>query len=225
MTLAKNIKRVNIFLGPLGSGKTAVALNSALHLAANGEESVLVDLDIINPYFRSRSVRKEFAGYGIEVICPPERIARGDLPALPGAVRGALVSNRRVIFDVGGDSAGATVLGCYQPYLPKGEYRLFFVVNTRRPFMRTVEEIAATAREIETAARTKIDFIVNNTNLGRQTSVAHVREGLKITRAAAARLNISVAFSSVLDDLSEPAKNQIDGQMLPLRMFLNPPWD
>lgn len=221
--LGKNIKRVNVFLGALGSGKTTVVLNAAWQTAASGKKTILVDLDVINPYFRARMVGREFVGSGVKVICPPREMALGDLPALPAAIRGALLSDGPVFFDVGGDSAGATVLGSYQPYLPEADCCLFFIVNTRRPFTETPEQVVSAVRDVEDAARLKIDCLVNNTNLGLQTRIAHVEEGLKIVQAAAAELKVSVAFSSVREDLFETAKD-IEGDILPVKMFLRPPW-
>ncbi|MEW6172152.1 MAG: hypothetical protein AB1510_03670 [Bacillota bacterium] len=222
--LEKTTKRLNIFLGALGSGKTTVALNVALQLAASGEESILVDLDVINPYFRSRMLQKEFASYGIKIICPPAEIARSDLPALPAAIRGALVSSGRVCMDVGGDSVGATVLGCYRPYLPEGEYRLFLVINARRPFTQDVAGITAAVKEIENAARLRINCFVNNTNLGSETGVGSIRKGLEIVRAAADHLGVFVAFSAVTEKLFESAKDVLTGEILTLKEFITPPW-
>ncbi|MEW6182365.1 MAG: hypothetical protein AB1500_04200 [Bacillota bacterium] len=222
--LGENGKRISIFLGTLGSGKTAIALNTAWQTAAGGEESILVDLDVINPYFRSRMLQNEFATYGVKVICPPAEIARSDLPALPAAIRGALVSRVRVCMDVGGDSIGATVLGCYRPYLPEGEYRLFLVVNSRRPFTQDTSGIVSAVKEIEIAAGLRIDCLVNNTNLGLETDIGSIKEGLEIVRKAAEQLGVSVAFSAVTEQLSKSAADVLGGEVFSLKEFLTPPW-
>ncbi|MEW6447006.1 MAG: hypothetical protein AB1426_02815 [Bacillota bacterium] len=230
------IGRGNIFLGGIGSGKTTIALNVALYAAssmlsmepkkgASRERVVLVDLDIINPYFRSRIVQREMAAFGVEVVCPPAPIAPGDLPALPAAVRGALDSSACAVFDVGGDVVGATVLGCFRPYIVGKEYRLFFVVNARRPFTNTAEGIAAAVAEIEDTIRLKVDFLVNNTNIGRENGLEVTKEGLEIVRQAAALLKIPVAFTTVLEELNLYETSEIGSEVLRLKKLLHLPWE
>jgi DNA polymerase III delta prime subunit len=223
--------RISIFAGPLGSGKTTVAVNVACYLAQQrntarkpaADAVLLVDLDLINPFLRSRVLREELQKRGVTVICPPKELAQGDLPALPAAVKGALAANRPVVFDVGGDGIGATVLGAYRPYLPAGEYRFFFVVNIRRPFMATAAEIGAAVQEVAAAARLDVDYLVNNTHLGPDTSAAVVLEGLSVVREASAQLGIPVAFTAVAARLAA-AVGGVAGRVLPLEIFLRLPW-
>lgn len=236
LILEKTISGVNIFLGGLGSGKTTVALNVALFSAArilskkattegSRERIFLVDLDVINPYFRSRMVQPEMAAHGVEVISPPASIAQGDLPALPAAIRGALDSGAGLVFDIGGDTVGATALGCYQPYILKREYRLFFVVNTRRPFTDTAEKIRAAVGEIEDAARLKVHFLVNNTNIGQATGVEELKEGLAIVQQAGELLKIPVAFNAVLEERNVPEMRELAGEVLLLKRVFRLPWE
>ncbi|MEW6573074.1 MAG: hypothetical protein AB1374_05520 [Bacillota bacterium] len=236
LTLEKTISRVNIFLGGLGSGKTTIALNVALYAAAevfaeNPEMKAgcgrvaLIDLDIVNPYFRSRTVQKEMAGYGVEVVCPPVSIAQGDIPALPAAIRGALDSSDCVVFDIGGDTVGATALGCYQPYILAKEHCLFFVVNVRRPFTGTAEKIRTAVGEIEEAARLKVNFLINNTNIGRETSLGIVSEGMEIVQQAAELLGIPVAFNTILEELAVSETGEVAAGFLPLKKMLRLPWE
>lgn len=223
--------KINIFAGPLGSGKTTVAVNVACYLAQQqntvrkpaADAVFLVDLDLVNPFLRSRALREELQKRGVTVICPPKELAQGDLPALPAAVKGVLAADRPVVFDVGGDGIGATVLGAYRPYLPAGEYRCFFVVNTRRPFMATVAAIGAAVREVAMAARLDVDYLVNNTHLGPETSATVVLEGLSVVREASAQLAIPVAFSAVATHLAA-AVGGTAGPVLPLEIFLRLPW-
>ncbi len=220
----KKPKRISIFAGSFGSGKTEIALNYAAKIHETGEKVAVVDLDLINPYFRTRLVKKNFEDKGIKVVSPEGKLANADVPALSPAIYGVLEGkNSYGVFDVGGGDIGSVVLGRFTDQLPEGTYNLFLVVNTCRPFTRDTDGIITVLREIEKTCRLKFTAIVSNTNLGPGTDTATVLEGYRITSEAARILNLPVDFLCVLENLVGSLKG-IDVPVLPLTMFMKVPW-
>jgi hypothetical protein len=220
----KKLKRISIFAGNFGSGKTEIALNYAAKIHETGDKVVVVDLDLINPYFRTRLVKKNFEDKGIKVVSPEGKLANADVPALSPAIYGVLEGkNIYGVFDVGGGDIGSVVLGRFTDHLPEGTYNLFLVVNTCRPFTRDTDGIITVSREIEKTCRLKFTAIVSNTNLGPGTDTATVLEGYRITSEAARILNLPVAFVCVLENMVDSLKG-IDVPVLPLTMFMKVPW-
>lgn len=219
-------KRLYIFTGGLGSGKTEVAINTALALRSRGPVA-LVDLDIINPYFRTRNARAPLAARGIEVVCAPGELAQADAPVLvPGIMWVLTCGDRLGVFDVGGDDVGAIVLGSFRPYLREGEAAVFFVVNVCRPRTRTVTGIVRLVRDIENTARVRVNYLVNNTNLGASTTAAVVVTGQAVVGEAATALGIEVAFISVRRDLAAEVREMVHPvPVLPLDLFMQVPWE
>lgn len=216
--------RINIFVGALGSGKTEIALNFAVKLHDGGEKVTVVDLDIINPYFRTRVVREYLEGKGLAVVSPQGKLAGADLPALSPAIHGVMEGYGGCgVFDVGGDDIGATALGRYKTYLPEGAFNLFLVINTCRPFTRDVDGITTLLRGIERASRLRVTALVSNTNLGSETDVATILEGHGIVKEAARTLDLPIAFMGVRRELVE-AVGKVDVPVLPVELFMKPPW-
>lgn len=218
-------RRVNIFVGNLGSGKTEIAINVALSLARHGTVS-LVDLDIVNPYFRTRLVRERLERPGLEVICPPPEMVQADIPVLPPAILGVLTGKeRRGVFDVGGDDVGATVMGCYRPLLRSGDYDVFFVVNPYRPCTRTAADVLRMMSAVEHAARVRVSYLVNNANLGPSTDAAAVINGHRVVAEAASAAGRPVAFVAAMADLAPELAKKLDVAVLPLTLYMRPPWE
>lgn len=166
------MKRVNLFCGHYGSGKTNVAVNYAFYLKKQGLDVSVADIDIVNPYFRSKDSEKELKEAGIDVISLPFANSNVDLPALPPEVY-SLVQNKSktAVFDIGGDDRGAYALGRYAPDIVKeNNYEMFFVVNFCRPLTTKAEEAMEVLREIEQACGIPFTSIVNNSNLGKETT-------------------------------------------------------
>jgi len=217
--------RLFIFTGGLGSGKTELAINTALALRARGPVA-LVDLDIVNPYFRTRRARTALAALGVEVVCGPGELAEADTPVLVPAIMRVLTGGDRLgVFDVGGDDVGAVVLGSFRPYLQAKEAAVFFVVNVCRPRTRAAAQIVRLVRAIERAARVRVDYLVNNTNLGPRTDAALVVSGQAVVEEAAAALGVEVAFAGVRRDLAEETGRLMHPvPVLPLDLFMRVPW-
>ena len=177
------MKRVTLFCGHYGSGKSNIAVNYAEKIAAAGFKTALADIDIVNPYFRSADSRKELEKASIRVIALPFANSNVDLPALPQEVYG-LVQRRDIhaVLDVGGDDRGALALGRYVPYiLEEDDYEMLFVVNFYRPLTRDSESALEVLREIETAAGMRFTGIVNNSNLGEETTEEVIKQTVPMT--------------------------------------------
>ncbi len=177
-------KRLTLFAGHYGSGKTNIAVNYALHLARQGKSVCIADLDIVNPYFRTKDSAKVLTDAGVDLISPQFANSNVDLPALPAEAY-RLVEDKSVygIMDIGGDDRGAYALGRYTPFIRKeNNYRMVFVSNCYRPLTRTPEEALEVMREIETACSLKFTDIVNNANLGNETTEDTLLESLEYIR-------------------------------------------
>lgn len=170
-------KRLTIFAGHYGSGKTNLAVNYALALKKKGFPVKIADLDIVNPYFRTKDSEKELAEAGIPLISPAYANSNVDLPALPQELY-SLVQRRdfHAVLDVGGDDRGAYALGRYTPYiLEENDYRMVFVANFYRPLTQTPEEALEVMGEIEMACGIRFTCIINNSNLGGITTAEDIR--------------------------------------------------
>ena len=165
-------KRLTLFAGHYGSGKTNIAVNYALLLAREGKSVSIADLDIVNPYFRTKDSAEELAAAGIDLISPLFANTNVDLPALPAeAYRLVEDRSRFAVMDIGGDDRGAYALGRYTPFiLEENNYRMAFVANPCRPLTRTPEEALEVMREIEAACGLQFTDIVNNSNLASETT-------------------------------------------------------
>ena len=165
-------KRLTLFAGHYGSGKTNLAVNYALLLAGEGKKVCIADLDIVNPYFRTKDSAAVLEAAGIDLISPQYANTNVDLPALPAASY-RLVQDKSSygIMDIGGDDRGAYALGRFVPFIKEeNSYRMIFVANCYRPLTRTPEDALEVMREIEAACGLKFTDIINNSNLGTETT-------------------------------------------------------
>ena len=211
------MKRVTLFAGHYGSGKTNIAVNYALRLAARGKAVKIADLDVVNPYFRTKDSAADLARAGIELISPAFANSNVDLPALPQELY-SLVQNTSfyAIMDIGGDERGALALGRYRPYiLEENDYEMIFVANFYRPLTRTAVEALEVMREIEAAAGIAFTAIVNNSNLGVET----VAEDIRATAAQAEELcqltSLPLLFTGVNEDLAQAFAGE---SIMPLKL-------
>ncbi len=178
-------KRLTLFAGHYGSGKTNIAVNYALLLASEGKQVAIADLDIVNPYFRTTDSAKARAEAGVSLISPQFANSNVDLPALPAEAY-RLVEDRSTwaVMDIGGDDRGAYALGRYTPYiLEENNYRMAFVANPYRPLTRTPELALEVMREIEAACGLPFTDIVNNANLASETTPEAVLDAVPYMEA------------------------------------------
>jgi len=215
-------------VGNYGSGKTEVAVNLALALARQGTGVALADLDVVNPYFRSREARDLLEAEGIRVVMPPRRLASSDLPIVVPEIRGMLrpPSGTCNIFDVGGDDVGARVLGSFSPELGAGDYELWQVINAQRPFTDDVDGCIAMQRSIEQASRLRVTGLLANSHLIDETTPETVLEGWRLAQEVARRSDLPIRAVAMLERLAAvPALLEaIDAPVLPLRRTMVPPW-
>ena len=173
-------KRLTLFAGHYGSGKTNIAVNFALHLAQQGKRVCIGDLDIVNPYFRTKDSAAALEKAGVTLISPQFANSNVDLPALPAEAY-RLVTDRETfgIMDIGGDDRGAYALGRYVPAIKEeNDYAMAYVANPYRPLTRTPEEALEVMWEIEAACGLGFTCIVNNANLGPETTCETVLEAI-----------------------------------------------
>lgn len=170
------MKRVTLFCGHYGSGKTNLAVNYAFFLKNSGKDVVIADLDIVNPYFRTKDSEKELLEAGIEVISLPFANSSVDLPSLPSESYSIFQQRSKyAVVDIGGDDRGAYALGRFVPLIKEeNDYDMFFVANFFRPLTRNAEDAFEVMCEIENACNLKFTGIINNSNLGEETTCENV---------------------------------------------------
>lgn len=202
------MKRITLFCGHYGSGKTNIAVNYAKYLRSKGLKTAIADLDIVNPYFRTKDSESELSELGIRVISLPFANSSVDLPSIPA--ESYSVFNRDdeyAVFDIGGDDSGAYVLGRFAPYiLEENNFDNLYVANFNRPLTRTAEEAYEVLKEIENAGHIPFTGIINNTNLGEETTA----EGVVLSAAQAEKLSkisgLPVVMTTVREDIADKVK-------------------
>ncbi len=197
-------ERIIILVGHFGSGKSEIALHLALSgEGGNGRSSVLVDLDIVKPYFRSRDGKALLEAHGVRLIAPTGENLYADLPIIVPQVRGVCQDQGlRVIMDSGGDDTGSRVIGSLSDVLEPAETGMYLVVNFRRPLSATVDAVMETAHKIAAASRRRITGVISNTHLMDETTVETVLEGREQAAEAAVRLGVPLAAVAVEDTLA-----------------------
>ncbi|MBW2277802.1 MAG: cobalamin biosynthesis protein CbiA [Deltaproteobacteria bacterium] len=216
-----------MIVGNYGSGKTEVAVNLALQLADAGNTIQIADLDIVNPYFRSREARTIMEQHGIRVVIPPGEQVYADLPIVLPEIKGMLepTGGTYSLFDVGGDDAGARMLSSMREPLGDAPYALLQVINSRRPFTDTVDGCLKMQTSIEEASRLKVSGYIVNSHLIDQTTAEVVLEGYELANRVSVRTGVPVEFVSVMEDLAQlPEIKEIDVPVLHLERIMLPPW-
>ena len=204
-------KRITLLCGHYGSGKTNVAVNMAYDQKAKYDRVAIADLDIVNPYFRTKDSAKEFDALGIELIASEYAGSNVDIPALPQQIYSICdQKDKQVIIDVGGDDRGAYALGRISPaILEENNYEMLFVINCFRPLTRDAESTIEVMREIEYAAKIKFTAIVNNSNLGEETTKDDVLRSLSYAEEISQKTGLPIKCTSVYNKLYDDLKNEI----------------
>lgn len=210
-------KRLTLFAGHYGSGKTNIAVNYALHLAKEGNKVCIADLDIVNPYFRTKDSERELEAAGIRLVSPQYANSNVDLPALP-AESYRLVQDKSAlgIMDIGGDDRGAYALGRYAEAIKaENDYRMAFVVNCYRPLTSTVEDTVEIMKEIEAASGMKFNCIVNNSNLGPETTAETVLQSLDFVQRLSRETGLEIWMHTAEESV---ARALPDLEVLPMKL-------
>ena len=207
------MKRLTLFAGHYGSGKTNIAVNYAMMLKKQGYDVIIADLDIVNPYFRTKDSEKELNELGIELISSQFANTNLDLPSLPQEMyRTVQDKSKYAVMDIGGDDAGAVALGRFAPFINEEDnYDMVFVANFFRPLSRTAEEALEIMREIEAVSRLKFTSIVNNSNLGDLTTAEDVlstqKEAEKLSALSGLPLKMTTVMESLYNELNDKTNN------------------
>lgn len=178
------MKRYVILIGNFGSGKTELSLNMAFEAAAAGQKVTLVDIDVINPYFRSTERKAELDAVGVRLISPNFTTSGVEVPSIPPEIYSVFSDNSDlVIFDVGGDPVGAIAIGQYYGYFKQiDSLEVYYVINIRRPLSGGLEENLKMLDKIRSVSRLSVTGLVNNTNLAHETATVDLFDGLAVTK-------------------------------------------
>lgn len=216
--------RLFVILGAFGSGKTEVSLNLALALAAQGRQTALADLDLVNPYFRSREKDSMLEDKGITMIAPTGPLRHADLPSIPPALW-QLVYNQQLsgVLDIGGDRTGARVLGGYAADIAKQQPAVWYVFNHSRYDNVSQQAALASFAQIEAYSGLSITGILHNTHLIGETTAQTVLEGAQAAQAFAAAVGLPLICHCVRRDLL-PQLSAL-APLFPLDLFMNRPWE
>ncbi len=217
---------VVIFSGNFGSGKSEVAVNTALRMKADGDNIAIVDLDVVNPYFRCREAREELEKDGIEVIAPSGEYAAADLPIILPQIRGRVMQFAgRVIIDVGGDDLGARALASLNDVFSRSPNDFVLVLNGRRPFTLDLKSTLATIKRIEEAAKLNITGLVGNTHLMEHTTVETIKEGYELLVEVSGETGLPIHYVTAMENFYKDVLSlNFNCPVLSLTRRLNPPW-
>jgi len=220
-------KRINIFVGGFGSGKTEISINYSIDCKKKFPQVAIVDLDIVNPYFRSREAKEILETHGVKMVSPSGKLTYSDVPIISPEIKGLIQNDAfRLILDVGGDDVGSIVLGNFRNFIKDFDYEMFLVVNTYRPFTRTISQIRQIAQEIENVSRLKITGIVSNPNLSKQTNEEIIVKGHGEIVKASNALNIPIKFLCVNDIFGQYFKRtDINERIFYIKTFMKLPWN
>ena len=222
---SRGIKRITVFSGHYGSGKTNVAVNYALWLKNHRDNVSIADLDIVNPYFRTKDSMKVLEENGVQLISSEYANSNVDVPALPAETYGVLQNKEiHAVIDVGGDDRGALALGRYSDaILEDGDYELLFVINKYRPLTRNADMTLEIMAEIENACHMKFTGIVNDSNIGDETTAEDVLDSVSYANEVSEKSGIPIKMTAVKKDLYEKLSDKIEN-LMPIELYVRQSW-
>jgi len=217
--------RISIITGHYGTGKTEFSVNLALALSAEGKQVMLADLDIVNPYFRSRERRNLLEEAGVRLISSAQSFSNADLPALPAELLSILETPAITgVLDIGGDPVGARVLARFRPKIIQEDYQLIFVLNANRPEVREIDGAITYLRSIEATTGLTCTGIVNNTHLCGETTGEDIRRGAALSAAVSEATGIPVLCHVAVEPLAQ-ALGDLPEPVFPITIKMKKPWE
>ena len=207
--------RLSIITGHYGTGKTELSVNLALSLASGGERVILADLDIVNPYFRSRERRQLLEESGVRLIATSQACTAADVPSIPAA---------RGVLDTGGEPGGARVLARFQPKIVGEDYQLIYVLNANRPEVREPEAAVSYLRAIENTTGLICSALVNNTHLCGETTESEIRKGAALAAEVSRRTGIPVLCHTA-EERFVPSLAGLGAPVFPIAVQMKKPWE
>lgn len=219
-------KRLVIITGHYGSGKTEFAINYALKIKENFEKVSLADLDIVNPYFRSREKKELLESKGIQVVESNINNTTIELPALSPGIMGIIQNKKmRSVIDVGGDPVGAKVLARFSELIKNSEYDMFYVINGNRPETREKEDVINYLRAIETSSALRVTGLINNTHLLKSTRVIDVEYGHELAKEVSWELDIPIRYEVAMKSIADKILNKdIADKLFPINLYMRDEW-
>ena len=224
--MAIDLEGITVVVGNYGSGKTEITINLAVESRKAGVDVRVADLDLVNPYFRTREAGKLLAEMGIDLVLPPQELLHADLPLLSPMVAGLIRKPAQLtLIDVGGDDAGATVLSSLAEAFRGKNYHMLQVVNPLRPNTDTIAGCKRIRRQIEAAARMPINGLIGNANLIDETSTADVYRGTEFVERLSKESALPLRFVTVpVELIADIDLKKISYPILTIHRQLVPPW-
>lgn len=218
------MKKITVITGHYGSGKTNLAVNLAMQAHREGRSVAVVDLDIVNPYFRTADFKGLFEENNIKLIAPDFANSNLDIPSIQFDLEQIAKSEDCLIIDVGGDDAGAVVLGRYADALSVygDDVDMFYVINQRRYLTATLDETVSLMYEIENASRMKHTAIVNNTNLGKETTLEIIEDSEEFASEISVKTGLPIVFTTFPEEFAELTENP---DAYPVKVYVKPIWE
>ena len=220
----------NIICGHYGCGKSNYSINLALDMAKMGRKVMLVDLDLVNPYFLSSGYKDMLEENGIQVIAPLFANTNVETPALPADLNLMFETDRDVVMDLGGDDAGAVVLGRYASQISLIKYEMIYLVNKYRNLTSEVDDTVEILKEIEAASRCKATKVINNSHLKKETSIDNVLEAIPYAKEVAAKLDLPFEGTTIpsfllKDDRVKELVEKSEDVFFPVEIYVKAPWE
>lgn len=213
--------RINIFVGHFGSGKTEIAINYAMKQAAEGKKVTIVDCDIVNTYFRTLDAKEALEEKGISVIAPLFANSNLEMQMMPPEIlRVFEEKDTVVVFDVGGDEDGAFALGAYKQLFEREGYRMFFVINAKRPLTATADDAIEYMIDIEKASRLTITDLINNSNLSSETELDDILAGDTVVAQAAEKAKLPYTYVAAKEELCKLLPDSLAKKAFGLSLYL-----
>ena len=217
--------RILVLVGNYGSGKTEISLNLALKLARRGEKVTLVDLDIVNPYFRSSERTELLEKEGVKVYAPSFAMSTVDVPSLPADIQAVFADkSHRVIFDVGGDDTGAAALGQYKPYFDQDDVEVLFVVNAFRPLSGDADSVCDLMLRVAGRSRLSPTAVINNANVAWETEESDLVRGEELLREVSTRMNLPIGYLCAKQDILDKLPDHLSGERIAIDILMRPEW-